>query len=62
MQRSKGDLTGIPVAVVLMAMTVSVQYPVAIMTIGCRVHSSYYHGGCLPPCLKMGAPSFGGCA
>ena len=46
---------------VLMAMIVSVQWPVAIMTIGCTVHSSY-HEEHLFPHLKMDARYFRGCA
>lgn len=58
--QKKGQVDSQSSVAVLMAMTVSVQCPVEIMTVGCRVHSSCYHVEYLFPHLKMGAPYFGG--
>lgn len=50
---SRGSLVIILVAVVLMAMMFSFQCSVAMMTIGCRVHSSFYRDEHLFLSLKM---------
>lgn len=58
--KKQSVLVLILVAAVLMAMAVSVQYPVEIMTMECRVHSPYYHNGHLFPHLKVSSSYFRG--